>query len=284
MRPSSRPPPGPGCSPPTGYPATARTATTRRNPPGCTLSRTSPALYSLAFAGRKSRLLPLLFREHALEELADSALGKLITKFNERRHLVRGEVVLAVSDEILLRQRAALLLHRENLHCFSPVFVGCADGHYLDDLGVLVEHLFDLPRIDLEAARVDDLFLAVNDVEVAVVVHPGDVAGVEPAISQGLRGLLGHVPVALHPLRTLYDELARLADWHFALPRFDVHDAHVGAGYRHADAPTHRSPEVGVEADRRALGETVALPDGTSGAPLERAEQTERNAGAARGV
>src|SRR5215212_9060375 len=116
MRPSSRPQPDRGCSPQIARPATARKATTRRNPRGCTLSRTSLATYPLAFAWRKTRLLPL--------------------------------------------------------------FVWHADGNALDDLGMLVEHLFDLPRIDLEAARVDDLLLAVDDVEVAVVVHASDVARV----------------------------------------------------------------------------------------------------------
>src|SRR5215212_11665220 len=162
MRPSSRPQPDRCCSPPIGHPATARTAKTRRNPKGCTLSRTSLALYPLAFAWRKTRLLPLFVRQHALEELADGALGKFLAKLDELRHLVWGEVVLAVGDEVFLRQRAALLRHHEDLHRLAPIFVGHADDHSLDDIGVLVEHLFDLPRIDLETARVDDLLLAVN--------------------------------------------------------------------------------------------------------------------------
>src|SRR5829696_2798073 len=178
MRPSSHPPPDRGCSPPIERPATARTATTRRNPQESTLSRTSLALYPLAFAWRKTRLRPLFVRKHALQELSNGALGKFLAELDELRHLVWGEVVPAVGDEVFFRQRAALLLHHEDHNGLAPIFVGHSDGYALDDLGMLVEHLFDLPRIDLEAARIDDFFFAIHDVEVAVVVHASDVARV----------------------------------------------------------------------------------------------------------
>src|SRR5919107_5576749 len=278
MRPSSRPQPDRGCSPQIARPATARKATTKRNPRGCTLSRTSLALDPLAFAWRKTRLLPLFVRKHALEELANGALGKLLAELDLLRHLVWGEFVAAVGDEVLLRQRATLFLNHEDLHRLSPVFVWHADGNALDDLGMLVEHLFDIPRIDLEAARVDDLLLAVDDVEVAVVVHASDVARVQPAVAQRVRCLLGHLPVAPHHLWTFQDELPRLPCRHLLLARLDVHDLYISTGNRDPDAPPDRAPEVCVERRGCAFGEAVALPDRTPRTPLEGVEQPERDA------
>jgi hypothetical protein len=50
--------------------------------------------------------------------------------------------------------------------------------------------LLDLVGIHVEAAHQDHVLLAVHDPEVAVLVHLGDVAGVQPAVRQRL-GLLG---------------------------------------------------------------------------------------------
>jgi hypothetical protein len=47
-----------------------------------------------------------------------------------------------------------------------------ADHRSLDDGGVLEEHLFDLARVHVEAATDDERLLAVDNVEVAVLVHP----------------------------------------------------------------------------------------------------------------
>ena len=48
--------------------------------------------------------------------------------------------------------------------------------------GMLVEHLLDLARVDVVAAADDHVLLAVDDVEVAVLVLAADVAGGEPAV------------------------------------------------------------------------------------------------------
>ena len=63
----------------------------------------------------------------------------------------------------------------------AEVGVRDADHRRLGDGRVLVEHLLDLPRVDVVAAPDDQVLLPVDDVVVAVVVHPGQVAGAEPA-------------------------------------------------------------------------------------------------------
>ena len=46
-----------------------------------------------------------------------------------------------------------------------------ADDGGLGDGGVLVEHLLDLARVDVQPAADDQVLLAVDDEEVAVLVH-----------------------------------------------------------------------------------------------------------------
>ena len=90
--------------------------------------------------------------------------------------------------------------------------VGDADHLHVDDVGVGVEELLDLPRVHVLAAADDHVLDAADDVEVAVGVHHREVAGVHPAVGvDRLGGALGVVPVAEHHRVAARAELARLA-------------------------------------------------------------------------
>ena len=86
-----------------------------------------------------------------------------------------------------------------------------ADHRALGHAGVGIERGLDLGRIDVLAARDDHVLEAVDDVEDADLVHVAEVAGVQPAIAQRLRGQLGLVPVAFHHQRPAHDDLAVLS-------------------------------------------------------------------------
>ena len=60
------------------------------------------------------------------------------------------------------------------------------------------EHAFDFDRGDVFAAADDDVLEAVADFEVAVRMHDGGVAAVEPAVANGLGGVLRIAVVARH--------------------------------------------------------------------------------------
>src|SRR3712207_5364120 len=126
---------------------------------------------------------------------------------------------------------------------------------------MLEEDLFDLARVDVVSASHDHVLLAVDDVEVALLVHPGYVPGVEPAVPYGARRLLRHVPVALHDLWSLDYELPALPDWHLVLAGGHVRYTRVGARDGDADATLPADPGEGrVEVrDRGGLGEPVTL-------------------------
>ena len=51
-----------------------------------------------------------------------------------------------------------------------------------------VEHLLDLERADVLAAGDDDVLGPVLDLDIAVLVRDGEIAGVEPAVAEGVLG------------------------------------------------------------------------------------------------
>src|SRR4029434_5846246 len=74
--------------------------------------------------------------------------------------------------------------------------VGDGDHGRLGHRRVLVQHFLDLPRVDVVAAPDDQVLFAVDDVEVAVLVLAGQVAGPEPAVGDGLAGGRPAAPIA----------------------------------------------------------------------------------------
>ena len=74
-----------------------------------------------------------------------------------------------------------------------------------------VDRLLDHLRIDVEAAGDDHVLLAVDEIEIAVVVHVADVAGEEAVADECFGGFLRPVPVALGDVRALDADFADLA-------------------------------------------------------------------------
>ena len=59
----------------------------------------------------------------------------------------------------------------------------------------------DLVRVDVESGDQDHVLLAIDNVEISLLVHASDVAGMQPAVGvDDFRRVLGPVPVSLHDL------------------------------------------------------------------------------------
>ena len=91
-----------------------------------------------------------------------------------------------------------------------------------------VEHLLDLARIDVVAAADDEILLAVDDEQEAVLVDVAEVAGAHPAAGEGRLGGLGIVVVALHHVDAADHHLADVVaagrqDAILLVPDLDVH-------------------------------------------------------------
>ena len=95
-----------------------------------------------------------------------------------------------------------------------------------------VQEVLDLARVDVLAAANDGVLGAALEAEVAVGVHDGEVAGVQPAFGvDGLGGGRGIVVVALHHQIAARAQFALLFDGH-ALPDLGIDDLHFGVGQR----------------------------------------------------
>jgi hypothetical protein len=99
---------------------------------------------------------------------------------------------LAVGDDGLCRDRggAGLQFHKRARR-LAPLGVGLGHHRGGQHVGVAVQHVLHLDGRDVFAARNDDVLAAVLDLDVAVGVLHGQVAGVEPAAGKGLLVALG---------------------------------------------------------------------------------------------
>ncbi len=95
---------------------------------------------------------------------------------------------------------------------------------------MLEQHVLHHAGIDVLAAGHDHVLDAVLDVDIAFVVEDAGVAGVQPAAAEGLRRLVGQVPVAAHELRAPDDDLADGAVGHRVVVL--IHNANLGADER----------------------------------------------------
>ena len=216
----------------------------------------------------------------ALEDLAGGALGQVVEEPDQARVLVGGDPLLDVGADLLGRQLLALVEDDRGADLLAPLVVGDADHRRFADLRVLVEHLLDLARVDVVAAADDQVLLAVDDVEVAVLVDAGHVAAVEPAAAHRLRGRVGALPVALHDVVAADHDLADLALGDRVVVLVD--DLHLDPLDRGADR-ARLALAVGVvgAGDRRGLREAVALEHDRPEGLLEAAQDLDRHRGAA---
>ena len=96
------------------------------------------------------------------------------------------------------RRGLAVPEHDEGLRGLPPPLVRQAHDRGLLDRRVTQQRALDLDRRDVLAAADDHVLDPVADLDVAVRVHHGGVAGVEPAVAHGPLGGLRVVVVPGH--------------------------------------------------------------------------------------
>src|SRR5204863_10157914 len=84
----------------------------------------------------------------------------------------------------------------DGLDFLAELLIGYAEHRGVCDARILQQHVLDLLRVDVDAARDDDEVLAVGEVQIAFSVDMSDVAEGAPALRTGGRaGLARIVPV-----------------------------------------------------------------------------------------
>ena len=125
-----------------------------------------------------------------------------------------------------------------------------ADDRRLAHARQLVQHLLHILGEDVQPlGRDDHFFLAAADEQLAVGADLADVAGVEPAVLERLRGFGGGVEVALRDVLSPHQDLAI------------VGHLHLDAGDRLANRAALRAERMVERHDRCGLGQPVALDD-----------------------
>src|SRR5436190_95846 len=119
----------------------------------------------------------------------------------------------------------------------APFWMRAPDHRGLAYPRVLEQHLLDLARIDIGAARDDHVLGPVFQREIAVRIEHADVPGMQPAAAQSLRGRVGVLPVPGHHHIAAADDLADPAHRQRVVIR--IGDFHLKARIR---APRRSEP------------------------------------------
>src|SRR3984885_11506698 len=149
-----------------------------------------------------------VFAKVLLRYLANRRLRQRVADFHGADHFVLSETLLQKRLHLLERQRrrAGLQLD-EGLRRLAAIVVRNSDDAHFLDRRVLIDGLFDVARIDVEAAAEQHVLGAVDDIDEAVLVHGADVKRDERHIA--FRDLIDNDGrYQVHPLGALTDELA----------------------------------------------------------------------------
>src|ERR1700722_17537618 len=106
--------------------------------------------------------------DFSLQDLAGRTFGESIHDPYGTRALVRCYLALGVFAQLILGGGLPGLERHDGGDLFAERLVRHADDRGLGDRGVLVQHLLDLPRVDVVTAADDHVLLAVHDEEEAV--------------------------------------------------------------------------------------------------------------------
>src|SRR5437588_4441347 len=89
---------------------------------------------------------------------------------------------------------------------FAPI----ADDHGVEDVGAGLEGVFDgLRGNEFSGRSFQQIFFAVGDEEIVVLIHVADVAGAEPAVfAENFAGGFGVLVIAVHDARTLDEDFS----------------------------------------------------------------------------
>ena len=120
---------------------------------------------------------------------------------------------------------------------------------------VLDGNFFDVLRINLHAARIDHIFLAIDKVEIALIIHIAQIASVNPSITDGLRCQIIAVDVPGHRDWAAAYNLAHLTG--SAVAAFLIDNAHVVERWRYPDRACLAHSVRAVKECDEAFGDPV---------------------------
>src|SRR5690606_34542608 len=136
-------------------------------------------------------------------------------------------------NDLVLAQRG-ILRNNELPHRFSGMLIRNAYGSRFGNIWVLYRHRFHFVRIHIEPGHDDHVFLAVLDIDVALLVDQADVTRSKESIfvERGF-GFVGTVPIPGADLWPAHTNFADFAD--VQIDRVVMTNRDLGGGNRQTD-------------------------------------------------
>src|SRR2546428_410480 len=199
--------------------------------------RIDPFLVRRLAGGR--RLREFLLAQLPPQDLSDERHRKRRRELDGLRDFERCKPLLAKRDDVRLRRGLPGLQDHERLYRLAAAWIGDTDRRGFSDRGMHEQDLLDFPRVHVEAGAKDHVLLPVDDVEVAIRVHLGQVAREEPTVAEDHPRFLQFVPIAFHHLWTADRKLPDLALRQLSRRVVGIDHLRVRVGERDADALLH---------------------------------------------
>src|SRR5450755_19354 len=159
----------------------------------------------------QAQLFDGLLAHEVLLNLARHGHGEVLDKNDMARYLVMGDLAFTELLYLLGGGLSAVIELDPGDDLLAVLWIGHADDLHIADLGMGIEELLDLARVDVFAAAYDQILDAAHDIDIPLGIHRRQVAGMHPvgAINRGHRRL-GIVPVADHDAVATRAEFAGL--------------------------------------------------------------------------
>src|SRR6516164_11344339 len=117
---------------------------------------------------------------------------------------------MQVAEELLRFDTSTIPQDHGETNLFAEPLVGDREGGTAGDRGVAHRHILDPRRMNVVATPDDQVLLAADDIEAALVVEPAEIAAHEP--SRSVERLLGRLLVVEIPQRQAGAAPTDLAD------------------------------------------------------------------------
>src|ERR687888_200416 len=188
--------------------------------------RSSPIRATASRVSARTKLVVFhLLPQRQLRELAGGGMRQLGDEYHVVGHPPLGDLALVEAQELVFGNFLPRLLHRHHDRPLVPFRVLHADDRRFGNRGMRYGNVFQIDGADPFAARFDDIFGAVGDLDVAVGIDGADVPRGEPAVLQRIAALA--LEVALDHPGPAHLQVAE----RFAVPRqlasVLIDDAHV---------------------------------------------------------
>src|SRR5574344_500147 len=197
-------------------------------------------------------------------DLAGDGHREGIHKTDVTRHLVVRDLAFAEGANVVFRRLGARLGDDPGAQLFAKTAVRNPDDLDVLYLRMAVEEFLDFAWIDVLSATNDHVFDAAHDVDVALRIHGGEVAGVHPAVCVNGFTRFGFVtPIAMHDGIAFGTQLTALP-YRGEFARFGVNDfdlqvrLHLAHG---GDALVQRGVGRALAAHRAGLRHAVGNGD-----------------------